>query len=140
VSYDKGNFLKQFMVEGAISGRGNLPPIKVPPKAKINADYYISHVLKSICKEFLSNIYPPDPSKVISHHDATTSHTARKTQWYPQRVKEKLGITINPNKKIQVKSCDASPLDFFGFEFLKSTLYEKLQFMVEDCLWSCNSL
>jgi hypothetical protein len=38
------------MVVGAISGHVTLPPIKVPPKAKINADYYISHVLKSICE------------------------------------------------------------------------------------------
>ena len=120
---DHENFFQTFMVVGAISGRGTLPLIKVPKKTKVNADYYISNVLKPIVEKHLPRLYPGELRKVVIHHDKASSHTARKTDEYSRVVKRKYGITIMNKKDIPVKSPDCSPMDFFGFGFLKRRLF-----------------
>ncbi len=115
----KENFFKKFMVVGAISGRGVLPLIKVPQKVKINARYYIDCVLKPLLEIHIPRLYGRDTKKVILHHDAASSHTARLTQEYAKDLKDRLGIKIISNSEIPVKSPDASPMDFFGFGYLK---------------------
>ena len=107
------------MVVGAISGRGVLPLIKVPQKVKINAAYYIDFFLKPLLEVHMPKLYGKDTSKVVIHHDAASSHTARLTQKYAKTLKNKLGIKIISNSEIPVKSPDASPMDFFGFGYLK---------------------
>ena len=42
---------EKFMVVGALSGRGPLLLIQVPPKVKINAEYNVEHVLKPLLEE-----------------------------------------------------------------------------------------
>jgi len=131
---DKDNFLKTFMVVGAMSGRGTLPLFKVPKKSKVNADYYIANVLKPLVEHHLPKLYPHDMSKVKIHHDAASSHTAKKTAAYAAEVKQKVGVSIIFNKDIPVKSPDASPLDFFGFGFLKRRLFRR-RARTERGLW-----
>ena len=120
---DHENFFESFMVVGAISGRGTLPLIKVPKKTKVNADYYVSHVLKPLVEVHLPRLYPGEMSKVVIHHDKASSHTARKTQDYCRMAKDKWGVTIIRNEDIPVKSPDTSPMDFFGFGYLKWQLF-----------------
>jgi histone-lysine N-methyltransferase SETMAR len=128
------SFPKGFMVVGATSGRGVLPLIKVPPKAKINAEYYIDYVLKPIIEEHLPRLYPQDMDKVFLHHDKASSHTARKTMAYLEEISSKLGITFIKNSDIPVKSPDASPMDFFAFGYLKQRLLKR-RASTRDGLW-----
>jgi len=51
--------------------------------------------------------------------------SATKTVNYLQEVKEKLGITIIQISEIPFKSPDCSPLDFFGFGYLKQKLFNR---------------
>ena len=44
--------------------------------AKINADYYIDHILKAFLSGDLYRLFPVDEEKkMISHHDSASSHT-----------------------------------------------------------------
>lgn len=119
---DKDNFLETFMVVGAISGRGPLPLIRVPKKVKVNSQFYIDKVLKPLLETHLPSLYPNDLSSVTVHHDAAPSHTAKKTQAYARDLEHRLGIKILKNSEIPVKSPDVSPMDFFGFGYLKKNL------------------
>ena len=119
----KENFCKKFMVVGAISGRGVLPLIKVPQKVKINARYYVDCVLKPLLEKVVPKLYGKDTPKVVVHHDAATSHTAKLTQAYAKDLYRRLGIKIISNSEIPVKSPDASPMDFFGFGYLKQKCF-----------------
>ena len=122
---DKDNFLTTFMVVGAICGRGTLPLIRIPKKVKVCAEYYINDVLKPLLEVELPKLYPGELSKIVVHHDMASSHTAKKTQAYARDLKARLGITIIANTDIPVKSPDASPMDFFGFGYLKRRLFKK---------------
>ena len=121
---DHENFFKTFMVIGAITGRGTLRLIRVPKKVKVNAQYYIDDVLKPLLED-LPRLYPGELSKVKVHHDKATSYTARKTKAYATDLKARLGVTIIKNRDIPVKSPDVSPLDFFGFGYLKRRLFRR---------------
>jgi DNA-binding Lrp family transcriptional regulator len=124
--YEKAeNFSKGFMIVGAITGRGVLPLIRVPPKAKINSEYYIKYVLKRLLEKELPKLYPGELNKVFVHHDKASSHTSIKTSEYAADLKARTGISIIDNSLIPVKSPDASPLDFFGFGYLKQVIFTR---------------
>ena len=110
------------MVVGAMSGRGAIPLIAVRTNAKINSKYYVDNVLKRILEENVPVLYPGETSKVFVHHDAASSHTAKFTQGYAKELKQTHGITLISNEEIPVKSPDGSPMDFFGFGWLKQRL------------------
>jgi len=113
------------MIVGALSGRGILPLIKVPSNVKINADYYVKYVLKPIIEKFIPSLYPSEVHKIFLHHDKASSHTTSKTQQYLEQARANFGINFISNTEIPVKSPDASPLDFYGFGFLKQKLFYK---------------
>jgi hypothetical protein len=48
LKYCTESWLQGFIIIDAVSGRGILPLIKVTSTVKINANYYIKHVLKPI--------------------------------------------------------------------------------------------
>ena len=122
------------MVVGAMTGRGVVPLIKVPPNVKINADYYIKDVLKPLLEESVAKLYPGELDKIFVRHDAASSHTAKKTVLYAQNLKRRLGITIIPNSQIPIKSPDTSPMDFYGFGMLKQRLHLR-QASTLDGVW-----
>jgi hypothetical protein len=117
------NFSKGFMIVGAITGRGDLPLIRVPRKAKVNSDFYIKYVLKHLLEKELPKLYPEELNKVFVHHEKASSHTSTKTSEYAADLKVRTSISIIDNSLIPVKSPDASPLDFFGFSYLKQKLF-----------------
>jgi [histone H3]-lysine36 N-dimethyltransferase SETMAR len=122
---DRDNFFKTFMVVGAISGRGTLPLIRVPKNVKVNAEYYINSVLRPLLEREVPKLYAPNElAKVVVHHDQAASHTAKKTTMYANDLKGRTGITILSKEEIPVKSPDISPLDFFGFGYLKRQLFK----------------
>lgn len=118
-------FPEKIMVVGGITGKGLLSLHKVPPKVKINSDYYIGKVLKPWLEKEVLDLYGSEASKVVVHHDQASSHTSRKTAAYAADLKSRLGITIMPNSHIPVKSPDLSPMDFFGFGYLKQRLFKR---------------
>ncbi|OXA36984.1 hypothetical protein Fcan01_28233 [Folsomia candida] len=113
-------YTDKFMVVGAICEKGTLRLIKIPPKVKINADYYIRNVLKPLVETHIPSMYGEDISKVFLHHDA--GHTARKTRVFAEKIKSEIGLTIIDNSDIPVKSPDGSPMDFYAFGALKQSL------------------
>ena len=119
------SFPKSFMVIEVITGRGTVPLFRVPANVKINAEYYVEYVLKPLFTDHLPLLYPKDMHKVFFHHDKASSHTANATTKYLDEVKEELGITYITNEDIPVKTPDGSPLDFYGFGFLKQQLLKR---------------
>jgi [histone H3]-lysine36 N-dimethyltransferase SETMAR len=129
-------FPEGFMIVGGITGRGRLPLIRIPKNTKISADTYIEYVLKPIIESYLPKLYPNEMEKVFWHHDKASSHTASKTQQYLQDMTTKYGITFIQNKDIPVKSPDGSPMDFFGFGFLKQKLFLRRAKTLNG-VWKC---
>ena len=72
--------------------------------------------------------------KVFFHHDKATSHTAKKTTKYLEEVKRELGISYIEKKNIPIKCPDGSPLDFYGFGYLKKQL-QKRRGRTLDGIW-----
>lgn len=134
VKEKKEKFSKGFMVVGALSGRGRLPLRKVPSKVKVNSRYYIDSVLAPLIDQDLPALYPGEMHKVVIHHDKASSHTSRETQQYLQQKSLEVGISWLANEDIPVKAPDASPLDFYGFGFLKQKLSRRRPKTVEG-LW-----
>lgn len=125
VSQKKEKFRPRFMVVGAITGRGVLPLVKVPPNVKINSQYYIESVLKPLLEDSLPKLYPGELHKIFVHHDKASSHTSRRTAQYATDLKNRLGISIISNEEIPVKSPDASPFHFYGFGYLKQRIHHR---------------
>ena len=113
---------ESFMVIGIITGRGTVPIFRVPTKVKINAEYYVELVLKPLFTKHLPLLYPGEMDKVFFHHDKATSHTADSTTDYLEELKTNIGISYLEKQDIPVKAPDASPLEFFGFGYLKQRL------------------
>jgi hypothetical protein len=136
----KENFPIGFMIVGALTGRGPLPLIRVPPKVKMSAKYYVDFVLKPLLEVELPKLYPNEVYKVYLHHDKCTSHTAAFTQEYLQNLQHRTAIDFIKNEEIPVKSPDASPMDFFGFRYLKQKLSRRHATTTEGVWKLCNSI
>jgi hypothetical protein len=63
--------------------------------------------------------------KVFFHHDKASSHTAYSTFEYIEKLKSSIGISYLEKDDIPVKAPDASPLDFYGFGYLKQQLSKR---------------
>lgn len=119
------SFSKSFMVVGIITGRGALPLLRVPSGAKVDAECYVNYVLKPLFRDLLPSLYPDDMDKVFLHHDKATVHTAEFTKQYLEKIRQEAGISYIAKEDIPVKAPDASPLDFFGFGYLKQRLQSR---------------
>lgn len=130
----KEGYPKTQMVVGGMTGRGPLPLIKIPNNVKINAKNYCQLVLKPYFDIYLPKLYPNEMCKILFHHDKASSHTAIFTQAYLTNLKSKYGINFLAKQDIPVKGPDISPLDFFGFGFLKQKA-KKCKATTLDGLW-----
>ena len=110
------------MVVGILTDKGTIPLIRVPSEVKINAQFYVDYVLKPLFTEHLPKLYRNEMDKVFFHHDKASSHTSHLTTRYLEKMKRVLGISYIDKEDIPVKTPDASPLDFFGFGYLKQRL------------------
>jgi len=97
VKQENEKLAKKFMVVGAMTGRGVLPLIKVPPKVKINSKQYVETVLTRLLEESVASLYPGELHEVFVHHEKASAHTAHNTQRYAPDLKKKLGLTIIAN-------------------------------------------
>ena len=75
--YVKQKFDKGIMAVGAMTSRGGLPLIKVPPNVKVNSVYYVEKVLKPFLEDSVAKLYPSELHNVFAHHDKVSSHTSR---------------------------------------------------------------
>lgn len=116
------NFPDQFMIVGAMCEKRTFPLIIVPKKTKMNAELYVKLVLQPLIEKHLVPYYGEDINKVVIHHDKATSHVAQKTADFFQDMKSKYGIRCLTKEEIPVKGADISPMDFFGFSFIKLTV------------------
>ena len=116
------NFKKGFMIVGVITAWDTVPLFRVPSQVKINSQYYIDYVLKPLFTKHLPRLYPNEMNKVFFHHDKASSHTAFSTTEYLEKLKSSKGISYLEKDDIHVKAPDASPLDFYGFGYLKQKL------------------
>lgn len=126
------SFRAKTMAVGILTGRGPCPLIFVPQKVKVNAEFYKNHVLRPLVEKFLPKLYPNELDKVWIHHDAAPSHTAQSTIEYMKKVTELTGIRLINKDLIPVKSPDGSPLDFYGFGYLKHKLKIAAAETIED--------
>jgi len=82
----------------------------------------------------IQKLYGEETKNVIVQHDQASSHESRETAAYAEDLKSRLGITIMKKSEIPVKSPDISPIDFFGFGYLKQRLFSKKPRTLEG-LW-----
>jgi hypothetical protein len=118
----KESFPRGFMVVAGYSYNGKLPIRRIEPNAKINAAYYQEKVLEPMYRVDIPSLYGSDTRKVGIHQDKASSHTARSTVAYMDRLAAETGIRAIPFHEIPVKSPDASPMDFCGFGLLKRAI------------------
>lgn len=118
----KENFPEKFMIVGSMCSKRTFPLIKVPPKVTVDSKYFVSKVLDPLIHKHLIPYYNDDIKKVTIHFDKAPSHTSNYTANYLYQMKEKYGISFVMKDDIPVKGADISPMDFFGFGFLKQQL------------------
>ena len=116
------SFPQNFMIIGSMTENATFPLIKVPKKCTIDAAYYIRYVLSPLIHDQLIPHFGQDINKVVIHHDKASSHTAKKTRQFMDEMTEKFGIRFLEKEDIPVKGADISPLDFFGFGFIKQKI------------------
>jgi len=97
----------------------------VPPNTKINSEYYVQHVLRPLIEKELPKLYPNEMHKLLIDHDKAPSHTSNYTFNFLNEMKKKHGISFQNKDNIVVKGPDCSPLDFFGFGWLKYKVKER---------------
>ena len=68
---------RKIMALAVMTGRGIIPLKFIPPKTKINGQYYCDRVLKPLVHEWLPIIYPEGLEQVFVHHDAAPSHVCK---------------------------------------------------------------
>lgn len=113
---------KKIMVIGILTGRGPIPLKFVGKNVKINSRYYCEEVLDPLVKKWLPLLYPEGLERIFIHHDAAPSHVSNYTTKFMEKLTESSKVTFISKEDIPVKSPDASPLDFFGFGYLKQKL------------------
>lgn len=134
------NFPEQFMIVGAMTEERTFPLIRVPSKTKCNAHYYVDFVLRPLIEKHLKPYFGDDLNQVTIHHDKATSHTAKYTTDFLMEMKERYGISFITKKDIPVKGCDISPMDFFGFAYLKQAI-GKSRAKTSEGIWKkCKSV
>lgn len=116
------NFPDRFMIIGAMCEDRTFPLIQAPYKVKCNAEFYVDYVLRPLIEIHLKSHFGSDLDKVTIHHDKATSHTADHTTNFLNEMNEKYGISFIAKKDIPVKGCDVSPMDFFGFAYIKQAV------------------
>lgn len=118
----KEGFPPKFMVVGSMCATKTFPLFKVPSSVTVNSVYFVDNVLKPLIEKYLIPHFKEDINKVVIHWDKCASHTSNHTNHFMHHIEEKYGIRCLRKEDIPVKGCDISPLDFFGFGYLKQQL------------------
>ena len=107
---------KGLMVWAGVSFNGKTSLHFVNPGVKINSSYYINSVLKKFLARDARRLYPR--GDFLFHQDSATWHTSKATiEWMTKNMK-----FISKDKWIP-KSCDAAPMDYAIWGWLKRSLW-----------------
>ena len=99
---------KQVMVVIGICWRGKSKAYIVPEKAKVNAEYFIHHILKPIVEKDIPRLYGDKSWKVKIHMDSAPGHVAKKTYDWLDSQK----IKYITKEEWMGNSPDMSPMDY----------------------------
>ena len=103
------------MMAAAFCWHGQTRLTIIPARAKVNADYFIQHVLAPMFDVDVPKLFGKDAGKVVLHKDSATRHTARKTvAWLNSR-----GIKFMTKDQWLPNSPKLAPMDYFVNGHLK---------------------
>lgn len=86
---------------------------------KVTSHFYVTQVLRPLIHDHLIPSFGDNISKVFVHHEKFSVHASKFTTLYMELMTERYGIKFITKADIPVKGADCSPLDFFGFGYLK---------------------
>ena len=110
----KSKHPKKVMYVGGICHRGQTELYYVPEKRKVNADFFIHHILTPIVEKDIPRLYCSEKVKVVLHFDSAPRHVANKTyEWLNWRR-----IKFIPKEDWPSNSSDLSPMDYGIFKNL----------------------
>lgn len=107
---------KGVMVWVGMSANGLTRPIFCEPGAKVNANYYITNILKPFLAHDAFRLYPE--GDFTFHQDSAPAHTAKVTLEFLRSA----GIRFISPEQHTPTSPDAAPCDFFLWGYLGSQL------------------
>lgn len=116
------SFPPKFVIVGSMCCDKVFPLFRVPFLVTVDAKYFVDYVLHPLIHDFLIPHYKEDINKVIIHFDKATSHTAKLSSSYLERMKREYGISFLKKEDIPVKGADIVVMDFFAFGYLKQQL------------------
>lgn len=125
---------EKFMVIGVMTYNRTFPLIRVPKGTNVDSEFYVNQVLKPLIRKQLVPYFKDDISKVFIHHDKSSVHTSEHTKNFMEQMNKKYGINFIQKADIPIKGADCSPMDFFGFGFIKQSV-ERMKFDNVDQLW-----
>ena len=116
--FDEGKIFKEsFVLVGTVL------LLRVPARFKINAEYYVNYVLKSLFSVHLPRLHPEKIYKLFLHHESIKPFCQLDHKLFGKD--EKGWVFHITAKRTPIKTQDVSPLDFFGFGYLKKRLLKK---------------
>ena len=117
----RDSFAPGFMVWAGVSYYGKTSLRIINKGVKVNADYYIGHVLKPFIEKDVPRLFPGCAREMVFHQDSASSHTARKTLDFLQKRRVQ---NITPSEWMP-KSPDCAPMDYGIWGILKRCLQKR---------------
>ena len=117
----RDSFAPGFMVWAGVSYYGKTS-LRISHKGvKVNADYYIGHVLKPFIEKDVPRLFPGRAREMVFHQDSASSHTMIKTLDLLQKRRVQY---ITPSEWMP-KSPDCAPMDYGIWGILKRRLQKR---------------
>jgi predicted XRE-type DNA-binding protein len=112
---------KQRMYAAGFGWRGQTRMYIVEAKAKVNAEYFIEHILSPMMLVDVPKLYGADANRVILHMDSARSHIARIVyQWLDDHE-----IKYFTKDQWLANSPELSPMDFFANGYFKEQMNKR---------------
>jgi hypothetical protein len=110
VATQKPSHPQQRMFAAGYGWKGQSRLCVVEPEAKVNAKYFIKHILSPMMLKDVLRLYGVDADKFILHMDSARSHTARIVcKWLDDR-----GLKYFTKEEWLANSPEVSSMDFFA--------------------------
>ena len=94
----------------------------IPARTKVNADYFIQHVLKPVFAVDVLRLFGRNAHKVLLHMDSASSHTAQKTiNWLNFH-----GMKFITKDEWLPNSPELAPMDYFVNGHLKQMMRKRM--------------
>ncbi|OQV24934.1 putative Ras-related protein Rab-10 [Hypsibius exemplaris] len=112
---------KGVMFVAGISYKGTTDIRFVPPRAKVNSDFYINKVLHPLFKKDIPRLFGKQAKMAVLHHDSAPAHKSAKTvTWLKSN-----GYKFIPEEDWPANSPDLSPMDYSINGIFKQRLWRR---------------